>query len=173
MNTSQIIDYYGVLGLSRNATPNEIKKAYRRLALKQHPDHNKNSKFSEEQFKRLQEAYSVLSNASDRAQYDQEIAAQNFNIDETFVSEEIHWDFSFVEQKNVQTKPKTDWLGYGIKSAVILFCGALFGTPIGYLIWITNNFGYTFASLALCILTATAVCSLLTIVFIKVFENNL
>ena len=64
-------DYYEVLGVKRDAADEEIKKAYRKLARKFHPDLNPGDKTAEEQFKRLQEAYDVLSNAENRKLYDQ------------------------------------------------------------------------------------------------------
>ena len=64
-------DYYKVLGVERNATEQEIKKAYRKLALKYHPDRNQGNKQAEEQFKEINEAYQVLSDPSKRARYDQ------------------------------------------------------------------------------------------------------
>ncbi len=63
-------DYYEVLGVSKNATADEIKKAYRQLALKYHPDRNPGDKDAEEKFKEAAEAYSVLSDADKRARYD-------------------------------------------------------------------------------------------------------
>ncbi len=64
------MDYYTRLGLERNVTQDGIKKAYRKLALKYHPDKNPGNKQAEEQFKQINEAYSVLSDPDKRAQYD-------------------------------------------------------------------------------------------------------
>ena len=64
-------DYYESLGVPRNAKEDEIKKAYRKLARKYHPDLNPNNKQSEEKFKEIQEAYEVLSDATKRQKYDQ------------------------------------------------------------------------------------------------------
>ena len=64
-------DYYAVLGVSRNAKEPEIKKAYRRMARKNHPDVNPGDKSAEERFKKIQEAYEVLSDSKKRAMYDQ------------------------------------------------------------------------------------------------------
>ena len=64
-------DYYEVLGVSKTATDDEIKKAYRKIALKYHPDKNPGDKEAEEKFKEAAEAYDVLSNADKRARYDQ------------------------------------------------------------------------------------------------------
>ncbi|MBQ6684138.1 MAG: molecular chaperone DnaJ [Bacteroidales bacterium] len=64
-------DYYEVLGVSKNATPEELKKAYRKLALQYHPDRNPGDKEAEEKFKEAAEAYDVLSNPDKKARYDQ------------------------------------------------------------------------------------------------------
>jgi len=64
-------DYYEVLGLSKNASESEIKKAYRRLAMKYHPDRNQGDAEAENMFKEVKEAYEVLSDARKRAAYDQ------------------------------------------------------------------------------------------------------
>ncbi len=63
-------DYYEVLGVSRNSSPDEIKKAFRQLALQYHPDRNAADATAEERFKELNEAYSVLSDPEKRSQYD-------------------------------------------------------------------------------------------------------
>lgn len=63
-------DYYQILGVSRNATPEELKKAYRALANKYHPDKNKGNSEAEEKFKSISEAYAVLSNPEKRKEYD-------------------------------------------------------------------------------------------------------
>ena len=62
-------DYYEVLGVTRDASQEEIKRAYRKLAFQYHPDHNKD-KDAEDKFKEINEAYEVLSNPEHRATYD-------------------------------------------------------------------------------------------------------
>lgn len=64
-------DYYEVLGIDKNASEDEIKKAYRKLAIKYHPDRNPDSKEAEEKFKEAAEAYDVLHDPQKRQQYDQ------------------------------------------------------------------------------------------------------
>jgi len=63
-------DYYKILGVNKTASDNEIKKAYRKLAMKYHPDHTKGDKSDEEKFKKISEAYAVLSDKEKRKQYD-------------------------------------------------------------------------------------------------------
>ena len=63
-------DYYKMLGVNKNASKNDIKKAYRKLAMKYHPDQTKGDKSAEEKFKKISEAYAVLSDAEKRKQYD-------------------------------------------------------------------------------------------------------
>jgi curved DNA-binding protein len=63
-------DYYKILGVSKTATAGEIKKAYRQLAIKYHPDKTKGDRVAEEKFKDISEANKVLSDADKRKKYD-------------------------------------------------------------------------------------------------------
>ncbi len=63
-------DYYKILGVGKNATDEEIKKAYRKLARKYHPDRNPGDKQAEERFKEVSQAHDVLSDADKRKEYD-------------------------------------------------------------------------------------------------------
>lgn len=67
----QYKDYYQVLGINKNASPEEIKRAYRKLAMKYHPDRNPGNKAAEEKFKDINEAHEVLSDPKKRQKYDQ------------------------------------------------------------------------------------------------------
>ncbi len=81
-------DYYKALGVDKNASDEEIKKAYRKLALKYHPDKNPGDKKAEENFKKISEAYAVLSNHEKRQQYDsfgsQEAFSRSFSQEDIF-----------------------------------------------------------------------------------------
>jgi len=70
MSSNQKRDYYVVLGLEKEATPDQIKLAYRRLAKKLHPDVNKTDPLAKEKFIEVQEAYEVLSDPQKRSNYD-------------------------------------------------------------------------------------------------------
>lgn len=98
-------DYYKELGVAKAATADEIKKAYRKLAVKYHPDKNKGDKAAEEKFKKISEAYAVLSDPEKRKQYDtfgstdfhqkysQEDIFRNFDFNNIF--REFGFDFGF------------------------------------------------------------------------------
>jgi curved DNA-binding protein len=88
-------DYYQVLGVDKKASADEIKKIYRKLALKWHPDKNPNNKAAEEKFKKISEAYAVLSDAKKREQYDQFGSADQFR--QQYSQEDIFRDFDLDE----------------------------------------------------------------------------
>jgi molecular chaperone DnaJ len=69
-STASKRDYYDILGVSKNSTADEIKKAYRKVAMQFHPDRNPGDHAAEEKFKEAAEAYEILSNSDKRAQYD-------------------------------------------------------------------------------------------------------
>jgi molecular chaperone DnaJ len=83
-------DYYEILGVAKNATPEELKKAYRKVAIKYHPDKNEGDKEAEDKFKEAAEAYEVLSDPDKRRRYDQfghqgvEGGAGGFNMEDIF-----------------------------------------------------------------------------------------
>ena len=83
-------DYYKILGVDKSASPEEIKKAYRKLALKYHPDHNEGDKSAEAKFKDLNEAYAVLRDPEKKQQYDM-FGAEGFQ--NRFSQEDIFRDF--------------------------------------------------------------------------------
>ena len=85
-------DYYKVLGVQKNASPADIKKAYRKLAMKFHPDHAKGDGASEEKFKKISEAYAVLSDPEKRKQYDTFGSA---GFQQRFSQEDIFRNFDF------------------------------------------------------------------------------
>jgi curved DNA-binding protein len=86
-------DYYKILGVGRDATADEIKKAYRKLAMKYHPDKAKgDKKQAEDKFKQISEAYAVLSNPEKKKEYD-EFGSQVFR--QKFSQEDIFRGFDF------------------------------------------------------------------------------
>uniref|UniRef100_A0A832GM13 J domain-containing protein n=1 Tax=Caldimicrobium thiodismutans TaxID=1653476 RepID=A0A832GM13_9BACT len=85
-------DYYSILGVPRNATQEEIKRAYRKLAMQYHPDRNKGNKEAEEKFKEINEAYAVLSDPEKRKLYDQFGSAE---FERRYTQEDIFKDFDF------------------------------------------------------------------------------
>ena len=86
-------DYYVVLGVEKTASPEQIKKAYRKLAVKYHPDKNPGDQAAEERFKEITEAYAVLADAEKRRQYDQFGEAgfhQRFSQEEIFRNADLN-----------------------------------------------------------------------------------
>ncbi|MCJ8501775.1 DnaJ C-terminal domain-containing protein [Desulfatitalea alkaliphila] len=85
-------DYYKILGVDKNASSADIKKAYRKLAMKYHPDHAKDDKAAEDKFKKISEAYAVLSDEEKRKQYDTYGSA---DFKQRFSQEDIFRNFDF------------------------------------------------------------------------------
>lgn len=83
-------DYYEVLGVGRDVNPQELKSAYRKVALQFHPDRNPGNQEAEEKFKEASEAYQVLSDPEKRARYDRFGHAQGFNFEGGFSSASIN-----------------------------------------------------------------------------------
>ncbi|MGA6925341.1 MAG: DnaJ C-terminal domain-containing protein [Desulfosarcina sp.] len=110
-------DYYQLLGVSKTATDAEIKKAYRKLAMKYHPDHSKGDKSAEEMFKKVSEAYAVLSDKEKRQQYD------------TFGSTDFHQRYSQEDIfRNVDLGDILKEFGFGGQGMRFSFGG---GSPFG------------------------------------------
>jgi curved DNA-binding protein len=114
-------DYYQILGISKTATDAEIKKAYRKLAMKYHPDHSKGDKHAEEMFKKVSEAYAVLSDKEKRQQYD------------TFGSTDFHQRYSQEDIfRNVDLGDILKEFGFGGQGMRFSFGGGSpFGGPFG------------------------------------------
>lgn len=85
-------DYYKILGVSKDVSDEDLKKAYRKLAMKYHPDQNQGDKKAEESFKEVNEAYAVLSDKEKRRQYDM-FGADGFQ--QRFSQEDIFSSFDF------------------------------------------------------------------------------
>jgi len=89
-------DYYKILGVERNASPEEIKRTYRKLAMKYHPDRNPGNKQAEEKFKEINEANEVLSDPEKRARYDQ-LGDSYFRWQQTGGRDNFNWEDWFTQ----------------------------------------------------------------------------
>jgi curved DNA-binding protein len=101
-------DYYKILGVERSASDQDIKKAYRKLAMKYHPDRNPGNKQAEEKFKEMNEAYQVLSDANKRARYDQ-LGDSYFNYQQSGGSPGgFNWDQWYASQQQGSGSRRVD-----------------------------------------------------------------
>jgi curved DNA-binding protein CbpA len=92
-----MVDYYAILELGKDAAPDEIKTNYRRLAMRWHPDRNKDSAEAEERFKAISEAYSVLSDPASKAAYDEALrTGQSGRMEQRAESPAAYGPFVFV-----------------------------------------------------------------------------
>jgi curved DNA-binding protein len=107
-------DYYQILGLDRDASEDDIKRAYRKLALKYHPDHHPDDSESEERFKEIGEAYAVLGDPAKRKEYD---FSGHVRFKRMYTSEDIFRDFDFDQLF------KGFGVGFGNRSFPGFFCG--------------------------------------------------
>jgi len=107
-------DYYQILGIDRNALEDEIKRAYRKLALQYHPDHHPDDSESEERFKEIGEAYAVLSDPEKRKEYD---FSGHVRFKRMYSSEDIFRNFGF------DPLFKEFGFGFGSQSFGGFFCG--------------------------------------------------
>jgi len=100
------IDYYKTLGIENTATQEEIKKAYRKLALKYHPDKNPGDKIKEDKFKEISEAYETLKDPNKKQSYDsvQNRSRSNFDFNEAFSNSMFKDSFSFNDWTHDQTQ---------------------------------------------------------------------
>jgi curved DNA-binding protein len=101
-------DYYKILRVRKDASADEMKKAYRKLAMKYHPDRNKGDAVAEERFKEINEAYAVLSDTEKRKQYDM-FGAEGFG--RQFSQEDIFRNFDFGNVFEEMGFGSEDWLG--------------------------------------------------------------
>lgn len=113
MNGTELRDYYEILGVAKGASKEEVKAAYRKLALKYHPDRNPDNKDAEEKFKEAAQAYEILSDENKRQQYDQfghagvgaghpDHGAHSMNMDDIFSA----FGDIFGDMFNTQTKQR-------------------------------------------------------------------
>lgn len=98
-------DYYKILGVNKNATKDEIKKAYRKLAMKYHPDRNPNNKQAEDKFKEINEAQEVLSDPEKRSRYDQ-LGDSYFQWQNAGGPGNFNWDQWASQQQASQGRPR-------------------------------------------------------------------
>ncbi|MEP7168311.1 MAG: J domain-containing protein [Bacteroidota bacterium] len=128
-------DYYKILGVNKNASADEIKKAYRKLAVKYHPDKNPNNKQAEEKFKEMNEANEVLSDPEKRKKYD--TLGENYKKYERTGGKPNDFDWSqFTQQqsrgsKNYESETEFEFGSTGFSDFFEQFFGGSFGKSAG------------------------------------------
>lgn len=117
-------NYYEILGLTKTATKQQIKEAYKKAALQYHPDKNQGSKTAEEKFKLVNEAYQILSNAQKKYIFDQKLYAQTLVLKEEdkYYSLRNQTAYNYAphfgdEGKIPKTQHNKEWSGF-----LFLFC---------------------------------------------------
>ena len=108
-------DYYSILGVDKSATQNDIKKAYRKLAKKYHPDVNKDNKEAEKKFKEINEAYEVLGDEEKRKKYD--TFGNHYNFQDGFDFDPSQFGFG----NNVRYEYKTTGSSQGYSDFLTCF----------------------------------------------------
>lgn len=125
-NFMEYKDYYKVLGVDRKASAEDIKKTYRKLAMKYHPDRNPDNPAAEEKFKEINEAYQVLSDSEKRARYDQ-LGESYSQWEQTRGSDNFNWDDWFTSQQRGNVRVEVEDMGDMFGSAYSDFFNAIFG----------------------------------------------
>ena len=123
--STNIKDYYYILGVGRDASKDEIKKVYRKLSIKFHPDQNNGDKFFEERFKDILEAYETLSNDVKRKIYDERLQAINSSE-----SENYSYNSSFQSSRpGTATKPPSSFSKRKRSTLYVILAGIIFLGP--------------------------------------------
>jgi len=125
-------DYYKILGVSRNATDQEIKQAYRKLAMKYHPDRNPGNKEAEDKFKEINEANEVLSDSTKRARYEQLGESYNQWQQRGGNASNFNWDDWVRNTQGGGVRVDMDDLGDMFGGGFSDFFSAIFGGGAGF-----------------------------------------
>jgi len=126
-------DYYYILGLKSDASLDEIKKAYRKLSVKFHPDHNEGDKFFEERFKEINEAYKILGNEYKRKIYDVEFSHKTYSgFENTYRTQNQEEEFETKNESKSQSKSTSSTS----KSNRAFISFIFFGVASLFVIWL-------------------------------------